>query len=170
MKLALFCVVTIGVAIGVAMPGPKPRAPTVAVAAPPKPTRNVTEPAPPQPAPPTDTVLEREASGHFFAIAEVNGEPVRFLVDTGATTVALSMADAERIGLSVDPTQFQVAARGASGDVRGQEVTLDRVELDGKRAHTLRAIVMEGAEMSLLGQNFLRDLAVEIKGDRMTLR
>lgn len=160
MKLALFIVVVVGVAIGAAMPAPEPKTEAAAV---------VTTKAPEVKA--SDTVLERSAGGHFYAVAEVNGEPIRFIVDTGATTVAFSLEDARRARIPFDPADFDVIAKGAAGMIRGQEVTIDRVTLDGKEATGLRGIVMEGSEMSLLGQNYLRRMnSVEIRGDTMTLR
>src|SRR5215207_5089994 len=73
---------------------------------------------------PRDTELQREANGHFYVHAKVNGQLVRFVVDTGATVVALSRDDAERVGLNVDPTKFQIIGEGASGAVSGQNVTI----------------------------------------------
>jgi len=117
------------------------------------------------------TTLAQGEGGHYFTMAEVNGTPVRFVVDTGASTVALTIADAQRAGIVVDPTAFAVIGSGASGDVRGQTVTLDSVSLDGKRVESVRAAVLEGLTVSLLGQSYLSRLGkVEIAGGVMTLR
>jgi aspartyl protease family protein len=152
-KLALASVTIIGIAIGLAWPVSRPvAAPAVAGA-------------------PEPTVLEREGNGHFVAFAEVNGQTTRFLVDTGATTVALTVADARRAGFEVDPRNFYPVGTGASGQVRGQEVMLTSVALGGKRVERVGGVVLEGGSVSLLGQSFLRHLDhVEISGDRMTLR
>ena len=118
-----------------------------------------------------ETVIERGAGGHFFAFAEVNGEPVRFVVDTGATSVALTEEDARRAGVAFDPARFEVVGSGASGDVRGQEVTLNAVDLDGKKMEDIHGVVLEGLTVSLLGQNYLRRLdTVSISGDTMRLK
>jgi aspartyl protease family protein len=120
---------------------------------------------------PHDTVLTRAQNGHFYTYAEVNGHSLRFVVDTGATNVALTAADARAAGINVDPSQFEVVGTGASGAVRGMLVKLDKVELDGKRAHNLSAMVLPDLEISLLGQNFLQHVdSVQINGDSMTLR
>jgi aspartyl protease family protein len=120
---------------------------------------------------PRETVIDRGDNGHFTTVAEVNGEPIRFVVDTGATTVALTQDDARRAGVAFDTSQFAVIGKGASGDVRGQEVTLRDVELEGKRVDDVRAVVLDGLGVSLLGQNYLRHLdTVSISGDRMTLK
>lgn len=129
--------------------------------------------AAPAPARPwaTETRLARADSGHFHARALVNGQPVEFIVDSGATMVALTVDDARRIGIPVDPSRFRVIGRGASGPVRGQAVTLDRVSIDGKEVRTLRGAVVEGLAVSLLGQSYLARIgAVEMTGDEMVLR
>ena len=118
-----------------------------------------------------ETVLERGPGGHFFTVANINGEPIRLVVDTGATDVALTLDDARRAGVNFDPSQFQVVGTGASGDVRGQEVELNEVDLDGKKVDGIHGVVLEGLTVSLLGQNYLRKLdSVSISGDKMTLK
>ena len=158
MKLALASVVAIGLGIGFLIPsGETGKAPaaspgTVAGAA-------------------GETRLARAPSGHFHTQALVNGEPVDFVVDTGATSVVLTMRDARRIGIDFDPDQFEVIGTGASGPVRGQEVVIERVSVDGKEVQTLRGAVLEGLGVSLLGQAYLsRISSVEMAGDEMVLR
>lgn len=118
------------------------------------------------------TQIQRAGDGHFYATAEVNGRPVRFLVDTGASTIALTMADAQAVGLTVDPSEFGVIGRGASGEVSGKSVTLDSVSINGKRANHVRAAILaDGLEVSLLGQSYLSQLSqVKIEGDQLELR
>ena len=119
---------------------------------------------------PIETVLERRNSGHFSTAADVNGEPVNFVVDTGADIVALTEDDARRAHVAFDPSQYQVVGRGAAGDLMGQKVQLDRIVLDGKRVDNLSALVLQGSQISLLGQNYLRHVSVDIEGDTMHLR
>lgn len=158
MKIALLIVTVTGIAIGLALPAVKPAAAPVAA-------------VPIEDDRPVDTVLDRSPGGHFLAVADVNGEPTRFVVDTGADTVALTMDDARRAHVAFDPQQFEVIGRGASGDVRGQAVRIDRIVLDGKRATDVSGVVLEGGDMSLLGHSYLRKITdVQIKGDKMTLR
>lgn len=115
--------------------------------------------------------LEREADGHFYATVDINEEPVHFVVDTGASGIALTQDDARRAGIPFDASEFTVVGRGASGDVRGATVSIDRARLGHKQVEGLGGIVMEGGGQSLLGQNFLsRFQSVEIRGDTMTLR
>jgi aspartyl protease family protein len=157
MKLALFAVVIVGIAAGLAIPTGHPA--TVAPAS-----------AAPLDAP-VATVIDRAASGHFLTVADVNKEPIRFVVDTGADIVALTQEDARRAHIAFDPAAFEVIGQGASGEVRGQEVRIDSIVLDGKRASNVHGVVLEQSDMSLLGQSYLRHIDnVQIKGDTMTLR
>lgn len=167
MKIMLAIVVAMGIAIGLAFPVAKGPAspPKVATVA------TVAAVAAVHEEKPVDTVLDRASGGHFLAVADVNGEPVRFVVDTGSDVVALTMEDARRAHVPFDPTQFQVIGTGASGPVRGQEVLIDKIVLDGKQATDLTGVVLEGSQLSLLGHSYLRHLSdVQIKGDQMTLR
>ena len=115
--------------------------------------------------------LERNMDGHFYANVEINGTPIRALVDTGATGIALSREDARSAGLAVSIGMPEVVGRGADGDVRGEYVTLDRVTLGHRTAEGMDAVVLNAGEQTLLGQTFLSKFeSVEIKGDRMVLR
>jgi len=117
------------------------------------------------------TTLDRGPDGHFYADAQVNGVTVHFLVDTGASGVALSAADARRVGLPFFHTEFTAVGRGASGEVRGKLVTLDRVSLGGKSVDNVGGAILEGSEMSLLGQSFLSRMGtIEMTPDRMVIR
>ena len=62
-----------------------------------------------------EVVIERKSDGHFYADAMVNGQLVRFLVDTGATGVALTAKDARHVGIFFSPGEFTVVGKGASG-------------------------------------------------------
>lgn len=116
-------------------------------------------------------VLQRGENGHFFVDAQVNGMPVRFLVDTGASTVALTTADAQRVGLQFARGEFDRVGAGASGPVNGKFVMLGSVTVQGKSATNVEGVIIEGGEMSLLGQSFLRRMGrIEIAGDQMIIR
>lgn len=158
MQKAFFLVVAAGVVIGLAWPSGDPSAPAAPVA-----------PAGSGPDEPRETVLERSGGGHFYADVEVNGELVRFLVDTGASGVALTEADAARVGIAFDPEEYEQVGMGAGGPVRGKFITLDKVSLDGKAAHDIEGAILEGGEISLLGQNYLARFSVEMRGDTMRI-
>ncbi|MBO9713066.1 MAG: TIGR02281 family clan AA aspartic protease [Sphingomonas sp.] len=161
--MAIFMMLVIGTTIGAVMPSkpPAPRAAQPAGAA-------VAEAAEVQK--PVETVIQRDGNGHFFAHAQVNDEPIRFLVDTGADMVALTVQDARRAHVKFDPVDFRVIGSGASGAVRGAAVVLDEVVLDGKRVTDVHGAVVEGLDVSLLGQSYLRKIgSVHLSGDEMRL-
>ncbi|MEO8177043.1 MAG: TIGR02281 family clan AA aspartic protease [Sphingomicrobium sp.] len=128
--------------------------------------------APINPDLPSDAVqLQREANGHFFANVQINGSPIRVLVDTGASAIALSRSDAQRAGLPVSAGMFSVVGEGVDGDVHGEYVVLGTVSLGSKSAEKVPAVILDAGEQSLLGQSFLREFeTVEIHGNVMLLR
>lgn len=156
MHKALFLVTLAGAAIGLMWPGaPKPAPVAVAAAA----------------GQPKETLLKRADSGHFHVDGQVNGQTVDFIVDTGATAVTLSMEDARRIGIRFSESDFGPIGWGASGEVRGMMLTLDRVSIDGKEAHGVSAAIAQGLGQSLLGQSYLSQISsVEMSGDYMRLQ
>ena len=153
-KLVAF-VIAFGLLIGLALPSGKHAAQASTTAAGEK-----------------EVVLTRGSTGHFFADATVNDHgPVEFIVDTGASIVALSVPDAKALGVEVDPSQFMVVGEGAGGPVRGQEVILASVDVGGIKVEHVKAVVLEGSNMSLLGQTFLTHVDhVDMSGDYLSLR
>ncbi|AKH42657.1 aspartyl protease family protein [Altererythrobacter atlanticus] len=118
-----------------------------------------------------EIVLPRAADGHFYAEVTVDGVPARMLVDTGATVIALTGADAQAMGHYWTPQDLRPIGRGAGGQVQGVPIVLDRVELGGIEAQRIRAIIVpEGLPISLLGQSFLSQVRrVEIDSSGMIL-
>lgn len=119
-----------------------------------------------------DTVIERSADGHFYVDAMVNDRLVHFVVDTGASIVALTKDDARAVGENFSENEFRVVARGASGDVLGKNIELRHIAIGQKEAWDVpAAIVDDGLDVSLLGQSYLEQIgSVSIQGDKMTLR
>ena len=121
-----------------------------------------------------EMVIQRQPNGHFYVDGTVNGQSVRFLVDTGATTVALTADDAGRAGLQFNPGEFQQIGYGASGPVMGKQVVLDSVALGRNEVTGVRGVIMAdaaGLNISLLGQSYLERIgSVSISGDEMVLR
>jgi aspartyl protease family protein len=115
--------------------------------------------------------LRRGSDGHFHATLEVNGAPVRFMVDTGASSIVLSRRDARRVGIDPDALAYLGRARTANGIVPIADVRLERVEFAGYADTGVRASVTDGLlETSLLGMAYLdRFERIEISGDRMRL-
>jgi aspartyl protease family protein len=118
-----------------------------------------------------DTELARDASGKFRLGAIVNGEDTQFLIDTGADTVALSIEDAERLGVEFDRDAFAPIAETASGTGNGAHIIIRSIEIAGQEFHEVEAIVIEGLRDNLLGQSLLRKLGkLEMQGDKMVIR
>jgi aspartyl protease family protein len=121
--------------------------------------------------PAKETLLERSDSGHFYTSAKVNGELVHFVVDTGADVVALTVDDAQRLGIPVNPASFTIIGEGASGPVRGANVNIDSIEVDGKLVNDVDGVILADSSMSLLGQSYLSRMGeVQMRGDYMVLR
>lgn len=115
--------------------------------------------------------LTRRGDGHFYADVEVNGTNVEFMIDTGASGIALTPKDAERVGLRLDEGERTYVGQGAGGALTGQLVELDQVRLGPRSASGMNAAVIDGAGTNLLGQSFLtRFQEVTVRGDVMTLR
>jgi aspartyl protease family protein len=115
--------------------------------------------------------LERSPDGHFYADVRINGSFVHMLVDTGASAIALSRDDARSSGIATSIGMNDVVGEGADGEVHGEYVKLDRVELGPLSAEGMDAIVLNSGGQSLLGQAFLSKFkSVQIEGDRMVLR
>ena len=115
--------------------------------------------------------LKRDPDSHFYAEAQVNGARVRFVVDTGATGIVLTSADAQRAGIGGG--EYSARGVGAGGEVRLKPVTLGRIAVGGLSAHNVPAMVAErdALPVSLLGQSWLARLgSVTIEGDQMVLR
>lgn len=116
--------------------------------------------------------LGGDGSGHFLADAAVNGTHVRFLVDTGASHVALTPFDAQRLGFDIDELDYRQPYQTANGIAYAAPVRLEEVSIGSVSIRNVRASVMkEGLTQSLLGMSFLGELsALEIVGDRLILR
>ena len=113
--------------------------------------------------------LKADAQGHFLADGQVNGGTVRFLVDTGATAVALPAAEAKRLGINYlrGERGFVQTANGAAPAYR---VKLDTVRLGDITLNNIDAIVLEGGlAMPLLGMTFLNRTEMKRDGETMVL-
>jgi aspartyl protease family protein len=121
----------------------------------------------------TEIVIQKGLSGHFQARAAVNGQQVDFLIDTGATTIALAWEDAVRLGLDPANLAFTRTVMTANGMARAAPVRLDQVAIGPILRNGVRATVSEEGALgvSLLGMNFLGDLAsFEMRRDELILR
>lgn len=120
---------------------------------------------------PSTVELRRGSDGHFHATLEINGQPVRFLVDTGASEVVLAHRDAERIGLNPEDLDFSGSARTANGMIATAPLRLASVRFGSFADSDVPASVSTPAlDTSLLGMSYLNRFSkIEISGDRMRL-
>jgi aspartyl protease family protein len=101
--------------------------------------------------------LQSDSRGHFQVDARVDGRSVDFLVDTGASVIALRESAAARLGIYPAPRDYTAKASTANGVVKAAPVTLNRVEVNGITVRDVQAFVMpdDGLGTNLLGMSFL---------------
>ena len=123
-------------------------------------------------APPvSELVLKAGPHGHFLVDATVNGERLRVMVDTGASSIYLTPRDAERIGWPARRLDFSERYDTAAGEVRAAPVTLRSLRIGELELYDLPASVGEQpGSLSLLGMTFLnRFESYEVRGDTLIL-
>lgn len=113
----------------------------------------------------------RADDGHYWATGEVGGRAVRFLVDTGATTVSLTPPDARHIGIDTTALRYDRVVITARGRAKGAAVILPSLAVDGARVDKVEALVIrDGLEASLLGMSYLGRLSrFEAAGSTLVL-
>lgn len=117
----------------------------------------------------TEIKLTSDARGHFLANGQVNGRGVSFMVDTGATVIAMGAGDADRLGLSYRSGQ-RVLMRTANGTVQAYRVTLDSVRIGDVEVFGVDAVVHpESMPFVLLGNSFLTRFQMRRDNDTLTL-
>ncbi|MEJ2060430.1 MAG: TIGR02281 family clan AA aspartic protease [Gammaproteobacteria bacterium] len=114
----------------------------------------------------------RDPSGLYTTVGAINGQPVNFLVDTGANVVTLNSADASRLGIDVNMSGQLTLAQTASNIVHAYRVTLNTVTVGGLTRHHVTAVVMPGNEPSqpLLGMSFLSHFHLQREGNAMLIQ
>lgn len=118
-------------------------------------------------------VLQAGNHGHFEAEANVNGRRIAVMVDTGASTVALTFEDAEAAGIFPRDSDFKLKVNTANGVARVAPVTLDSVTIDDITVRNVRAVVAEPGRLNqtLLGMSFLGQLSrAEMSRGTLTLQ
>jgi aspartyl protease family protein len=104
--------------------------------------------------------LRKADDGHYWAEAEINNTRVRLMVDTGASIVALTKLDAQRMGLKPDTLKYDMRISTAGGERKGAAVTLPSIQIGRVTVTDVEAVVMdEDLEQSLLGMSFLSRLS-----------
>lgn len=117
-------------------------------------------------------VVPPDARGHFLVDGLVDGRRLQFMIDTGASVVALTARDAAALGLHPAPSEFRAEVRTANGIVRAASTTLDRVEIGDVELRDVAALVLpeEALSDNLLGLSFLSRLhRFEYSGGKLVL-
>lgn len=114
-------------------------------------------------------LLERNRFGQYVATGHINGEPVEFLLDTGASDVSVPLPVAERLGLQKGPTALY---QTANGSIKAWQTVIDEIRLGDIRVGPVRASINPGFQGSgvLLGMSFLRHLDFSQQGNTLTLQ
>ena len=114
----------------------------------------------------------RNTTGMYTTVGSINGLPVSFLVDTGATQVAMNAAQARRLGIDYHVTGSPAEVTTASGVERAWLVMLDSVKVGDLEVRNVPAVVLEGAQpkVTLLGMSYLGRMEINNDGRLMTLK
>ncbi len=106
---------------------------------------------------PGSVVIDRGSDGHFHASARVDGRQVDFMVDTGASFIALRESEAERLGYHPSPRDYTIRMSTANGEGRAAPIEISMIEVEGIVVRDVKAIVVadRALTMNLLGMTFL---------------
>lgn len=117
--------------------------------------------------------IRRRSDGHFTARANVNGSQLSMLVDTGASTIVLKPADAEKAGIDIKSLAFSVPVQTANGTTFAAPIRLRSIAIGSIKVEGVEALVAQPGNLreSLLGMSFLRRLrSYEFTGEFLTLK
>jgi aspartyl protease family protein len=116
----------------------------------------------------TKIILPIGQGGHFFAQGWINNRPIQFMVDTGATTVAMGVSDAERMG--IDYKKGQMVRMGtANGVAQGWKVKVNTLKIGDIEVYDVDTIVGPNMPFALLGNSFLNRFNMNKTFDQMVL-
>lgn len=115
--------------------------------------------------------IARSNGGHYWAEGAINGRSQQFLVDTGATSVALNENQARRLGIDYRTRGQPIQVSTASGTARGWRITLDKVSVGALQVLGVEAVVLEGASPNeaLLGMSFLNRVGWRVENNLLVL-
>lgn len=117
-------------------------------------------------------IVPRDNRGHFAVEARIDGRRLSFMVDTGASTIALTMSDAAKLGIHPAPREFVAAVKTANGSVRAAPTELRMVEIGDLMVRDVAALILpdEALSENLLGLSFLSRLRrFEYSGGKLVL-
>ena len=117
-------------------------------------------------------IVSSDARGMYTTVGSINGLPVSFLIDTGATTIAMNAVQAKRLGIDFRITGQKTMVGTASGVAKAYQVTLNKVTLGAITRHNISAVVIEGGfpVQTLLGMSFLGQLDIQREGSVMRIK
>ncbi len=120
----------------------------------------------------TEVIIAKNNTGMYSTVGSINGLPVSFLVDTGATSVAMSAQHAKRLAIDFRVTGEPTFVGTASGVSEAYRVILDKVTVGDITQHNVRAVVIDGNYpiQVLLGMSFLGQLEIQRDGNIMRLK
>jgi aspartyl protease family protein len=116
-------------------------------------------------------VITPSRGGHFRVTARVDGRRIDFLIDTGASAIALKPEDAAMLGFRPIASDYVAAVKTANGVIRVAPVELGTVEIEDLEVHNVAAMVLPAGVLpeNLLGLSFLRHVRFEYSGDKLVL-
>ncbi len=115
--------------------------------------------------------IQQSADGHFWVNATVNEQPVRFLIDSGATTTAMTLRTARSTGIEISESPFPIILTTANGPVKAQRGTIQSLQIGPMIARELPVVVAEEfGDSNVIGMNFLSKLkGWRVEGTEMIL-
>jgi aspartyl protease family protein len=116
--------------------------------------------------------LKRQDGGHYWLQVEINGNPVNFMIDSGATTTAINAETAAKTGVSVDTDGYPVLIETANGTVTAKRGVVPSLEIGPHKLTDHKVVVSESfGETNVLGMNFLDGMkSWKVEGNIMTLQ
>jgi aspartyl protease family protein len=116
--------------------------------------------------------LKRQDGGHYWLQVEINGNPVKFMIDSGATTTAMNAATATETGVDVDTSGYPVMIETANGTVTAKRGVVQSMEIGSHKLADHNVVVSESfGETNVLGMNFLDGMkSWKVEGNIMTLQ
>jgi len=117
--------------------------------------------------------FRRSMGGSFLVAGDVNGQQVKFIFDTGATSVVLTLEDAQRVGIDIERLRYDVPVSTANGEAKAAYTRIDRLVVGNIERQNIAAFVAQDSllDTSLLGMSFLETLSsYTVSQDALELR
>jgi aspartyl protease family protein len=116
-------------------------------------------------------IFKRANNGHFYIIVNIEGQNIKFLVDTGATDIALTISDAQKIGINTKKLHYTKPYSTANGVIYAAPINIKKMKIRNVELHNVKASVSSSDvfNQSLLGMTFLENLKFSIDGDMLTI-